>query len=101
MPHYLLSYDLSPDYLDRRPAYRDAHLALAWKVADAGDLLLGGAVGDPVESALLIFTDPDSARAFAEADPYVAEGLVRSWRVLPWTTVVGPAAATPVRPSGN
>ena len=98
MPHYLLAYDLSPDYLDRRPAFREAHLALAWKAADAGDLVLGGAVGEPVESALLLFTDPDAARAFAEADPYVAEGLVRSWRVLPWTTVVGPDASTPVRP---
>jgi len=98
MPHYLLSYDLSPDYLDRRPAFRAAHLALAWKAADAGDLVLGGAVGDPVESALLLFTDPNAARAFAEADPYVAEGLVRSWRVLPWATVVGPDAATPVHP---
>ena len=98
MPHYLLAYDLSPDYLDRRPAFREAHLALAWKPADAGALVLGGAVGEPVESALLLFSDPDAARAFAEADPYVAEGLVRSWRVLPWTTVVEPDASTTVRP---
>jgi len=101
MPHHLLAYDLAPDYLDRRPAFRDAHLALAWAAADDGKLLLGGAVGDPVESALLLFTDPDAARAFAEADPYVAEGLVRSWRVLPWATVVGAEASTPVRPTGN
>lgn len=99
MAHYLLSYDLAPDYLDRRGAFRDAHLALAWDAADKGDLLLGGAIGDPVESALLLFTDADAARAFAEADPYVAQGLVRAWRVLPWTTVVGADAATPVRPS--
>lgn len=98
MPHYLLSYDLAADYLDRRPAFRDAHLALAWEAADKGDLLLGGAVGDPVESAMLIFTNPDAAAAFAEADPYVREGIVRAWRVLPWTTVVGKGASTPVRP---
>ena len=39
------------------------------------------------------------AAAFAQADPYVREGIVRSWRVVPWTTVVGREAATPVRPS--
>ena len=100
MPHFLLSYELAPDYLDRRPAFRDAHLALAWKAADSGALLLGGAVGDPVESALLLFTDAEAAAAFAAADPYVSEGLVRSWRVTPWTTVVGADAASPVRPAG-
>jgi len=34
-----------------------------------------------------------------EADPYVREGLVRSFRIVPWTTVVGKDAATPVRPA--
>ena len=87
MPHYLLSYELAPGYLERRPAFRDAHLALAWQAADAGALVLGGAVGDPVESALLLFTDAEAATAFAGADPYVREGLVRSWRVTPWATV--------------
>ena len=26
---------------------------------------------------------------FAKADPYVKEGLVRTWKVRPWTVVVG------------
>lgn len=99
MPHALLTYDLSSDYLERRGAYRDAHLRLAWTAADAGALVLGGAVGDPPDSALLVFTDAAGAEAFARADPYVAEGLVRGWRVTPWTTVVGPLASTPVRPT--
>lgn len=98
MPHFLLSYALAPDYLERRPQHRDAHLALAWGAAENGDLLLGGAVGDPVESALLLFADADAAAAFAARDPYVREGLVTAWRVLPWATVVGSDAATPVRP---
>jgi uncharacterized protein len=98
MPHFLLRYDLAPDYLDRRPAFRDAHLALAWAGADQGTLLLGGAVGDPVEGALLLFTDAQAAQDFAESDPYVREGLVTRWQVLSWTTVVGAEAATPVRP---
>ena len=97
MPHFLLIYELAADYLERRPAFRDRHLALAWEAADRGALLLGGAVGDPVESALLLFTDAAAASAFAEADPYVREGLVRSFRIVPWTTVVGKDAATPVR----
>lgn len=97
--HFLLTYTLAPDYLDRRAALRDAHLGLAWTAVERGDLLLGDAVGDPVESALLLFTDAGAARAFAEADPYVTEGLVTHWRVAPWHTVVGAEAATPVRPA--
>ena len=98
MSHWLLIYDLAPDYLERRGAFRQRHLALAWAAVEGGALLLGGAVGDPVESALLLFTDADAARAFAEADPYVANGLVARWHVQPWNTVVGAEAANPVRP---
>jgi uncharacterized protein len=98
MAHFLLSYDLSSDYLERRGALREEHLSLAWSAADAGELLLGGAVGDPVESALLLFTDAVAAARFAEADPYVREGLVERWRVLPWATVAGADAASPIRP---
>jgi uncharacterized protein YciI len=98
MPHFLLIYELAPDYIERRGAFRDAHLAAAWAASGRGELVLGGAVGDPVESALLLFTGEAAARAFAEADPYVAEGLVTAWRVRPWNTVVGEHAATPVRP---
>lgn len=97
MGHFLLFYELAPDYLARRPAFRDAHLALAWAAVERGELLLGGAVGDPVESALLLFSAADAARAFAQADPYVAQGLVTAWRVAPWNTVVGAEAANPVR----
>jgi uncharacterized protein len=98
--HYLLMYDLAPDYLERRGQYRDAHLALAWQAVERGDLLLAGALAEPVDHALLLFRgdSPAAAEAFAAADPYVAHGLVTSWRVRPWTTVVGDGATTPVRP---
>lgn len=97
--HWILRYTTAPDYLERRAAFRDAHLKLAWSSVEAGDLLLGGAVGDPPESALLLFASDAAARAFAEADPYVANGLVARWEVLPWNTVVGGQAANPVRPA--
>jgi uncharacterized protein len=98
--HYLLIYETAPDYLARRGAFRAAHLERAWAAADRGELLLGGAVGDPVESALLLFEgeSPETAEGFARADPYVVNGLVARWRVVPWSTVAGDRAANPVRP---
>jgi uncharacterized protein len=97
--HWLLMYELVDDYLERRAVHRDAHLALAWAASGRGELLLAGAVADPVDSALLLFESesPAAAEAFARADPYVRAGLVRSWRVRPWQTVVGEQAANPVR----
>ena len=98
--HYLLIYELAPDYLARRPEFRAEHLALAWQSVERGEMVLGGAVGDPVESSLLMFRcdSPEVPAAFARADPYVRRGLVTQWKVRPWNTVVGADAANPVRP---
>ena len=102
MSHFLLFYELAPDYLERRPRFRAEHLALAWQASDRGELVLGGALGDPVDTSLLLFRgdSPGVAERFAAADPYVKNGLVARWRVRPWTTVVGETAASPVRPDG-
>lgn len=98
MPHFLLIYDLAPDYLSRRAQFRPAHLHLAWAAAARGELLLGGAVAEPVDQAMLLFHGDDGAAAesFARSDPYVIAGLVAGWRVRPWLTVVGESAANPI-----
>jgi uncharacterized protein YciI len=95
--HYVLIYELAPDYLDRRGAFRNEHLQLAWK---ADGLVLGGALAEPVDRAMLLFEgdSPAAAERFAKADPYVKNGLVTRWEVRAWTTVVGKYAAAPVRP---
>tara|TARA_R110002167_G_scaffold39478_5_gene121951 strand:- start:208 stop:507 length:300 start_codon:yes stop_codon:yes gene_type:complete len=96
--HYLLTYHLAPDYLERRPAFRAEHLALAWEASKRGDLVLGGAVEEPLDTAMLLFAGdgPEAAEAFARADPYVAQGLVERWTVRRWNTVVGDSAANPI-----
>ena len=96
--HYLLIYEVADDYLQRREAHRDAHLKLARAAADRGELVLGGAVDAGRGGAMLLFAGASdaAARAFAEADPYVQHGVVKSWRVSEWTTVVGPLAESPV-----
>ena len=56
--------------LERRGTHRAEHLALAQEAV---------------------------AERFVAADPYVKNGLVKSWRVREWTTVVGPMAEAPVK----
>ena len=93
----LLFYELVPDYVERRGQWRAEHLKLAW---DAEGLLVAGALGEPADRAVFMFEgdSPDAAKRFANADPYVRNGLVRRWEVRPWTTVVGRLAASPIRP---
>lgn len=97
--HYLLFYDVAPDYLARRAEFRAEHLAFAWKASARGELILAGALAEPVDGAVLLFQgdSPAVAERFAAADPYVKHGLVRGWRVRPWSTVVGETAHAPVR----
>ena len=97
--HYLMIYDRSAEYVERRGQFRAEHLKLAWEANERGELVLGGALTDPVDSAVLLFNSdsPAAAERFAAADPYVKNGLVTRWRVRPWTTVVGKEASTPVR----
>ena len=99
--HYVLFYDYAPDYMERRDQFRDAHLTLAWQSHERGELLLGGVLADPVDSAMLLFNveTPKVVEAFVAADPYVANGLVTRWRVRPWNTVAGDGATTPIRPA--
>jgi uncharacterized protein len=98
--HYLLFYEVGEDYVSRRAEFRETHLAKAWEASMRGELLLGGALANPVDGAVLLFkgNSPEVAENFARNDPYVTSGAVKRWYVREWMTVAGEDAATPVRP---
>jgi uncharacterized protein YciI len=91
MTYFALFYDVVDDYVAQRTLYREEHLGLARVAHERGDLVLAGALADPVDGALLIFRAADAsvAETFARNDPYVLNGLVTSWKVRPWTVVIG------------
>ena len=101
MKHFLLLYDVGDDYLARRSEFRDAHLKKAWQSHARNELVLAGALADPVDGAVLLFRAESRSvvEEFARADPYVVNGLVVRWRVREWSTVAGEMAANPIRPS--
>ena len=97
MKHFCLFYDFVPEYLERRVPLRGEHLKFARAAQARGELVLGGALADPLDSAVILFVgDRTVAERFAEADPYVRGGLVKAWRVREWMTVVGADALTDV-----
>ena len=81
--HYLLFYEVGEDYVSKRAPFRNQHLEKAWKSSERGELLLAGALANPVDGAVLLFSGDSSevAEHFAEADPYVTSGAVKHWFV--------------------
>ncbi|KPZ67647.1 MULTISPECIES: YciI-like protein [unclassified Shewanella] len=89
--YFLLTYDVVSDYISRRETYRDEHIKLALSAVERGELLLGGALTEPSDGAVLLFkgSSPDIAEKFAKQDPYVLNGLVKNWKVRAWSIVLG------------
>lgn len=65
-----------------------------------GELVLAGALTEPLDSGVIRFTgeSPKIAEKFISEDRYVNNGLIRSWRPREWLTVVGDGAASILRP---
>ncbi|MGC4174145.1 YciI family protein [Demequina sp.] len=100
MPHYLLRYQYVVDIGERRGPFRDEHLSRFWQQADAGRVVLAGAAGEAGNEGIIVWSvdDPSEIHEFVTGDPYMTAGLVTSYDVVPWNTVVGDLAANPVRP---
>ena len=88
-----------PNSLDKRKAARPAHIARLEKLRDAGRLLLSGPFpaidaedpGPAGYTGSLIVAEFDSledARAWAQADPYVAGGVYAAVEVMPFRKVL-------------
>lgn len=92
---YLLLYDVVPDYKERRAPLREEHLRLVREAHARGEIVLAGALLDATDEtfdgAVLVFkaSDPSVVERFAEADPYVKNGLITRRRVRRWNVVVG------------
>jgi uncharacterized protein YciI len=89
--YYMLLYDVVDDFINRRAPFREEHLGMVRGYHERGELFMAGALTDPVDGAALVFTTEDRAvvERFAENDPYVKEGLVKSWKVRKWAVVIG------------
>jgi uncharacterized protein YciI len=102
MKHFLLFYEVGTDYVEKRAQFREAHLRKAWESCARNEMILGGALADPTDGAVILFRaeSRDIPEAFAKSDPYVQNGLVSHWYVREWSTVVGEMAIRPVPPTG-
>lgn len=100
MKHYVLFLEFSDSYEARRPEFRNDHLKKAWAAAARGELVLAGALTDPLDTGVILFkgNSPEIVERFVKDDPYINNGLVREWRIREWATVVGEDASSKMRP---
>jgi hypothetical protein len=102
MPYYVVFYHVVEDFVSKRGAFRGEHLRRVSESYERGELILGGALGDPADTALLIFRVDDKriVELFIQNDPFVVGGLVKKWEIRPWNVVTGnEASAGPAVPT--
>lgn len=87
--YYILFYKTVHDYIEKRTPYRDEHLKLLKIAHNEGSLVMAGALANPADGGVFIFKSEDTAKSFANNDPYVSNGLILSWEVRPWSVVIG------------
>ncbi len=82
---YVLFYESADDVLTKAPAHFAAHSARGQEFHERGTMLMYGPFGDPQrEGSMAVFTSREAAEEFAQGDPFVLNGVVRSWQVREW-----------------
>ena len=67
------------------PAHREHYLA----AHERGELTMVGTFGDPfTQGAMCILVSEEAARRFAEEDPFVVNGVVKSYELRRWDEIL-------------
>ncbi len=78
-----------PDGARLRPTVRPAHLENLKPLVEQGRMIIGGPFTDGSGSLMIVdMEDEAAARAFAENDPYVKQGVFERVEVKPFRKVV-------------
>lgn len=85
---YVLCYQSAPDVAEKAPIYGAAHRAHWNEFLSNGTLLMIGPFANPLEGAMAIFTTREAAESFANADPFVLNGVVTDWVVRDWMEAI-------------
>lgn len=87
---YVVFYQSADDVFSKAPLHFPAHRVHVADFHAGGTLLLVGTFGNSQEEgAMAIFTDRAAAEDFATRDPFVINGVVKSWKILEWNESLG------------
>jgi len=87
----ILFYEFIDNFTEKRAPFREAHRRHVHQAYERGEILLAGPLAEPTDGGILIFKESSGSAAeeFAKTDPYVMNGLVKTWKVRKWKLVVG------------
>jgi uncharacterized protein YciI len=84
-PVFVLLYESADDVAAKAPPVFPAHKARLDEFYARGELLMVGTFGDPqAEGSMAIFRTRAGAEEFADGDPFVLQGVVKSWQIRQW-----------------
>jgi uncharacterized protein YciI len=86
---YVVFYESADDVAAKAPAHFAAHRAHWGSFVEKGELAMIGTFADAQQDgSMAVFTTRESAEAFVKDDPFVLNGVVKSWRILEWNEVL-------------
>ena len=88
--YYLLFYHTINDYVEKRKPYRSEHLKLLSAELEKNHVVLGGALTDPANQAVIVWQVDDKKiiEDFVANDPYVKNGLISEYEIRSWNVVI-------------
>jgi uncharacterized protein len=88
---YVLLYESADDVASKAPPHFPAHKARLDEFHARGDLLMVGTFGDPQgQGSMAVFRTREAAEEFVSDDPFVVNGVVRSYEIRDWDEVLTP-----------
>jgi uncharacterized protein len=86
---FVLLYESAEDVAEKAPAHAPAHREHWHPFRERGELLLIGPFRDPQsQGAMAVFRTREAAEQFAKTDPFVVNGVVRSWEIREWDEAI-------------
>ncbi len=89
-PVFVLLYESAENIAAKAPPVFPAHKARLDEFHARGELLLVGTFGDPqAEGSMAVFRSRAAAEEFVAGDPFVLQGVVKSWQIRQWNEALG------------
>lgn len=89
--YFILTYYTVDNYVEKRKPYRSEHLELLEVELKKKHIILGGALSDPADQAIIVWkvNDRKIIEDFVKNDPYVKNGLISKHEIRSWNVVIG------------
>jgi len=86
---YVVLYESADDVASRAPEHFPAHKRRLDDFHRRGELLMVGTFGDPQrEGSMTIFSTREAAESFVAEDPFILNGVVKSYEIREWNEVL-------------